>query len=142
MRQKSGPEKQPAEDAIRDIRRATCRQHPHPARFHQHVERALRHRHSTDLFNVGAGDRLMIGDDGERFERRARQFSLLVTVARQRPGKIIGGAEHHRLGDPRQMDAASVIEPSQFFHHRADVRPSREAARRSPISRAARRRRR
>ena len=25
MRQKSGPEKQPAEDAIRDIRRATCR---------------------------------------------------------------------------------------------------------------------
>jgi hypothetical protein len=28
MRQKSGPEKQPAEDAIRDIRRATRRHRP------------------------------------------------------------------------------------------------------------------
>ena len=61
------------------------------------------------------------------FERRARQFPLLVAVARQRPGKIIRGAEHPSLGDPRQMDAASVVELSQFFHHRGDVRASREA---------------
>ena len=72
-------------------------------------------------------DRLVIGDNGERFERRAREFSLLVTVPAQRPGEIVGGAEHPSARDSHQIDAASLVKPSQFFHHRFDVRPFRQA---------------
>ena len=47
----------------------------HPARFHQHVDRALSERHAADLLDFGARDRLVIGDHREGLDRRPRQLA-------------------------------------------------------------------
>jgi transposase len=49
MRQKSGPEKQPAEDAIRDIRRATRRHFSAEEKIHRPGRAARRGEHSRAL---------------------------------------------------------------------------------------------
>ena len=41
-----------------------------PARLHQHVERALGDLHAADRLDLGAADRLVIGDDRQRLDRR------------------------------------------------------------------------
>ena len=41
---------------------------PHPAGFHQPVERALGQRDAADRFDLGTGDRLMVGDDRQGFD--------------------------------------------------------------------------
>ena len=58
----------------RPARRLAAAARPDPAGLHQHVERALRHRHAADFLDLGAGHRLVIGDDGERLDRGARQL--------------------------------------------------------------------
>jgi hypothetical protein len=42
---------------------------PHPARLHQHVQRALGDLHPADRLDLGAADRLVIGDDRQRLGR-------------------------------------------------------------------------
>jgi hypothetical protein len=45
---------------------------PDPACLHQHVERAPRDLDAADRLDLGAADRLVIGDDRQRLGRRAR----------------------------------------------------------------------
>ena len=105
----------------RPARRLAAAAHAHPARLHQHVERALGDRDAADLLDVGARHRLVIGDDGERLDRRARQLALLLVLARQQPGKIGRGAERPAAGDAHEIDAALGVVALQLGHHRADV---------------------
>ena len=46
-----------------------------------------RRGNAADLLDLGAGDRLVIGDDGERLERRARQLALLDRLAGEQIGR-------------------------------------------------------
>src|SRR6266446_7952370 len=46
-----------------------------PARLHEHVERAAADDDAADLLDLGAGHRLVIGDDGERLDGGARQLA-------------------------------------------------------------------
>ncbi len=94
----------------RPARRLAPPAHAHPARLHQHVERALRDRDAADLLDVGARHRLMIGDDRERLERGARQLALFFPLARQQPGEIFGGPKRPAPGDPHEIDAAAGVE--------------------------------
>src|SRR6185295_6989223 len=65
----------------RATRRAAPSAHPDPASLEQHVERALTGHDPPNLLDLGAGHRLVVGNDGERFERGSRQPLLLDRVA-------------------------------------------------------------
>ena len=67
----------------RPARRAAAAAHPNPARLHQQVERAFAGRDAAHLFDLGARRRLVIGDDGQCFERGARQWPLVGLLAAQ-----------------------------------------------------------
>ena len=56
----------------------------------KNIESALRGGHTANFLDLGAGDRLVIGDDGERFDRGAREFLGDHHFARQKPGEIAG----------------------------------------------------
>ena len=78
-------------------------------------------RHAADFLDVGAGHRLVIGDDGEGLDRRARKLALFLVFARQQPRHVGGGAEHPAPGDLHQVDAAPRILALQFGEHRRNV---------------------
>ena len=116
--------------------------HAHPARLHQHVERALRHRDAANFLDVGAGDRLMVGDDGERLDRGARELALLLAFARQQPGQDRSAVRNvQRPRDPDEIDAASGVEAAAAPPSPPRRPRPRTAGRRSSLPRAARRRR-
>ncbi len=64
----------------RPARRFAAPAHAHPARLHQHVERAFGDGDAADFLDVGARHRLVIGDDRQRLDRRARQFALVLRL--------------------------------------------------------------
>src|SRR6185295_7313702 len=64
-----------------------------PARVHQHVERALGYLDPADCLNLGAADRLVIGDNRQRFGRRPRQPARLLAGAAQQMSEIGSGLE-------------------------------------------------
>ena len=61
----------------RPARRLAAAARPDPAGLQQHVERALGGRDAADVLDLGARHRLVIGDDRERLDRRARQLLRL-----------------------------------------------------------------
>ena len=105
----------------RPTRRAAAAAQFDPARLQQHVDGAFRGAHPPDLLDLGAGDRLVIGDDGERLQRRARQAALLDRLLLQQEGQIVGGAERPFAGDAHQIDAARGIGALQLLEQRAHV---------------------
>ena len=80
--------------------------HPDPARLQQQVERALAGGDAPDLLDLGAGHRLVVGDDRERLQRRPRQPLLLDRIAAEQERKIARGAERPFAGDLDEVDAA------------------------------------
>ena len=83
--------------------------------------RALRRAHAPDLLDLGAGHRLVIGDDGERLQRGARQAALLDRLLLEQERQILRGAERPFAGDAHEIDAAPGIEAAQLLEQRADV---------------------
>ena len=81
----------------------------HPAGLEQHVERAGGGRHAADFLDLGARHRLVIGDDGQRLDRRARELARLHGVLGQQPGEVAGGAEGPFPPDAHQVDAARRV---------------------------------
>jgi hypothetical protein len=79
---------------------------PHPARLHQHVERALRDLDAADRLDLGAADRLVIGDDRQRLGRRARQPPRLLAGAAQDMGEVGRGLEMPAPAALDQLDPA------------------------------------
>ena len=112
----------------RPARRAAAAAQFDPAGLQQHVDGALRGAHAPDLLDLGAGHRLVIGDDGERLERGARQAALLDGLLLQQEGQIVGGAERPFAGDAHQIDAAPGIDALQLLEQRAHVLAARRNA--------------
>ena len=103
-------------------RRAAAAAQFDPARLQQHVDGALRGAHPPDLLDLGAGDRLVIGDDGERLQRRARQAALLDRLLLQQEGQIVGGAERPFAGDAcTRLTPRRGIGALQLLEQRAHV---------------------
>ena len=77
--------------------------------------------HAADFLDLGARDRLMIGDDGERLDRRARQLPRLGGFPGHQPRQIAGGAERPFVGDAHQIDAARGVFRLQLRQRDLDV---------------------
>src|SRR3546814_13902771 len=60
---------------------------PDPARLHQHVERSPGDLHAPDRLDLGATDRLLIGDDRQRLDGGAGEPARLVRSEERRVGK-------------------------------------------------------
>src|SRR3984893_9740666 len=80
-----------------------------PAGLPQRVDRALAESHPADLFDLGAGHRLMIGDDGKGLDRRPRQLAGDPSLDPQSGGKIGCGAKRPAAGEADEVDAAPGI---------------------------------
>src|SRR3546814_21169080 len=61
---------------------------PDPARLHQHVERSPGDLHAPDRLDLGATDRLMIGDDRQRLDGGAGEPARLVPLAPEDMGHV------------------------------------------------------
>ena len=51
----------------------------------QDVERPLGDRDAADVLDIGAGHRLVIGDDRQGLERGAGELALHIVFAREQP---------------------------------------------------------
>ena len=85
-----------------------------PAGFHQHVQGARRNGHAADLLDLGARDRLVIGDDRHRLHGGARELTLLLGVPFQQVRQVFGGAECPLARHPHEIDAARGVERAQL----------------------------
>src|SRR5438132_1283307 len=77
-----------------------------PPGLHQGVDRALAERHPADFFDLGAGDRLVIGDDGKRLDRRTRQLAGDPSLDPQPGGKIGCSAKRPAAREADEVAAA------------------------------------
>ncbi|MCY1226602.1 hypothetical protein D9M72_388430 [compost metagenome] len=111
----------------RPARRAPASPEADPARFHQHVERALRRLNPADILDLRAGHRLVVGNDGKNFERSARELADLLFVGLHDEGEIGCRAESPMVGDLNQVDAARRVERLQPHHDATDIGTTRQA---------------
>ena len=70
-----------------------------PADLHQDVDGALGHGDAANVLDLGPGDGLVIGDDGQGLDRGLGQALLLRLFLAQQEGQIAGGAELVFSGD-------------------------------------------
>ena len=108
--------------------RAAAAAKPHPAGFDQQVERAARNGNAADLLDLGARHRLMIGDDGERLDRRARKLFRLADVLGHQRAKVGGGADRPLARNLDDVDPAAAV----AFRKPGDQLPE-VGARREPL---------
>ena len=111
---------------------------PNPARIHQHVERALGDLHAADRLDLGAADRLMIGDDRQRLGRRARQAPRLLARSAKQMREVGRGLEMPAPAALDELDPAALVMRGELRRARSRSRPRRHA-RRSRRRSAARR---
>src|SRR5579859_3715613 len=112
-----GPKRQ------RPARRLPPSARPDPAGLEQDIERALGGDDTPDLLYLGARHRLVIGDDRQHLDRRAREAPCLRAFARHQPGEIAGGAERPFVADAYQIDATRCIFRLQLRERRLHIDP-------------------
>ena len=83
---------------------------PDPARLQQHIERPLRHRNPTDLLDLGAGHRLVVGDDRERLHRSAGGLALALALLAQEVRQIGCGSEGVTAGDLHEVHSTIGVD--------------------------------
>ena len=79
-----------------------------------------------NLLDLGAGDRLVVGDDRQRLDRRARELAGLDHLAAQEEAEVGGGAEGPGVADPDKLDAAAVVAAAQARERLGDVAALRQ----------------
>ena len=75
----------------------------------EHIERARRNRDAPHLLDLSARRRLMVGDHGERFDRRAGELLLLDDFPLKHEGEILRGAERPAIIEATQRHASPGI---------------------------------
>ncbi len=80
-----------------------------PALLEQHVDRSLAELHASDLLDLAARHRLVVGDDGERLDCRPRQLLLDMPLAGEQRSKIGGGPEGPGGAGSHQMHAPGGV---------------------------------
>ena len=82
--------------------------------------------HAADLGDLRRGDRLLVGDDGERFERLHRQLLRRALVEQLAHPFVELGARHHLVA-PRDLDdlqpAGPIVVGAQRGERGLDVLP-------------------
>ncbi|MNI31910.1 hypothetical protein D3C73_858060 [compost metagenome] len=98
-----------------------------PAGLHQHVQRTFGGLNATDILDLRAGDRLMIGYDRQHFERCTRQLSDLVIILADNEGKIGSRAEGPAICHADKIDAPAGIVFCKSAQKRRDIRSARQS---------------
>src|SRR5204862_7047596 len=80
-----------------------------PAGLHQHVERAFRYLHAANGLDLGAADRLVIGDDRQSLDRGAAETAALLALTPRGMGAIGGRLEMPVIAKLRQRYAPRHI---------------------------------
>ena len=100
----------------------------HEAHLQQHVQGAARQGHAAHAFDLGAGDGLVVGDDGEGLQRRTRQATRLLALLGHQEAEVFGGAETPAAGDLIQLDpppGVAFTQPRESAFHIGAVRQAR-----------------
>src|SRR5205085_11318018 len=79
-----------------------------PTSLHEDIERAAAHDDAADLLDLATGNGLVIGDDGERLDRCARELPRYRLFELELGPKIRRGAERPAAGDAHDIDAAGL----------------------------------
>ena len=79
------------------------------AHLQQQVERALRQGHAPNALNFRAGDRLVIGDDGQGLERRLGQLARFLALLGHQERQVLRRPERPAIGHADQFHAPSRI---------------------------------
>ncbi len=95
--------------------------HAHPTHIEQHIERALADRHAAQLLNLRPGHRLVVSDDRQGLDRRARQLARFGLFLLQKEAHIGRGPETPPPGNLHQIDAALGIERLQLRNDRVEI---------------------
>ena len=108
----------------RSARRAPASAWLDPAKLKQDVDGAARQADAPDFLDLGAGNGLVIGNDGQHLEGRARQRPLHLLGAAELLGYVCPRAKDKGITDLAELDAAAVIKPrfdqrQQAFEHDA-----------------------
>ena len=72
---------------------------------------------AANFLDFGAGDRLVVGDDGQRFHRHARQAARDLDDSPQFGREVGSGAELPAGSDAGEFDAAPGIAGAQRVDH-------------------------
>ena len=100
---------------FRTARHVAMADDPDPFALFQRLDDVAADRHAADLFDLAAGDRLAVGDDRQRFQRRAGVFGLAFGPQPRDPGVDIGlHLEAIAGGGFRQFDAAAFAGGAQI----------------------------
>ena len=95
----------------RPARRAPTSAWLDPAKLKQDVDGAARQADSSDFLDLGASNRLVIGNDGQHLEGRARQRPFHLLGSAEPLGYVCSRAKGKGITDPAELDAAAVIKP-------------------------------
>src|SRR4051812_4554736 len=93
----------------------------YPAGLDQPVEREAGQRNTADRLDLGARDRLVIGDDRQRLDRSAGQSARDNALALQFRREIRRGAEGPAAGDAHEVDTVPVIRVGKLAHQQRDI---------------------
>ena len=94
-----------------------------PPGFEQRIHRALGDGDPANVFDLGTGHRLVVGDDRHGLHGRPAQPPAGDAFEREIPGEVRGGAEGPGLTGLLQHDAAVGVVRLQRGQDRLDVLP-------------------
>ena len=92
-----------------------------PAGLHQCIDRSLAESDTPDLFDFGAGHRLVVGNDRKSFDRSARQLAGDRPLDPQAGGEIGRGAKRPPAGQPDKVHAAPGIGLGELAQQSRDI---------------------
>ena len=91
-------------------------------------QRGLGQAGAADLLDLGAGDGLVVGDDGQRLHRRPRQAARHLHDAGDGGGEFGRGAEREAAGDLDQLGRPGGGGGGERGQHRAGIAAGRQGA--------------
>jgi hypothetical protein len=113
----------------RTARRAAPPLGPDPADLQQRVESTLGEGHAADLLDLGAGDRLVVGDHRQSLQRDARQLAGDLGLQLHARRQVFGGAERPAPAAPDQVDSPVGIERLEVGEQAVEIAALRQEAR-------------
>src|SRR5215472_4173157 len=93
----------------------------YPPRLHKGVDSAFAESDAAYLLDLGAGDRLVVGDHREGLDRGARQFSGYRMLDTQLGGEIRCGAKRPSTSEAHKVNAAPGIVFRELVQQSPDI---------------------
>ena len=102
-------------------RRTPAASELHPSGLQQHVECAFRRRDPANFLDFCPGDGLVVGNDRQGLQSRARQAPLRDGLTFQEVGQVVCRSEGPLPGHTDEIDATPPVEALQLLQERPNV---------------------